>query len=204
MKLIIEGHQEQAICGRDGAVGITYRRRDVPFSDGHGSAKDILVGVCDVCGDVVAIPPQSTPAIRAAREVATEAIEANLPAAYLDALDLACYRLNPAATTELRKRLLMYYAVAGTGKAKRLRMIGSRLDKADLALTGGSKSAKRRLSMKVTPAFSSAFDRLAAETKLNRTQLLKALVVEINDDIVKPAKPAKLVELKALAAVVAA
>jgi hypothetical protein len=204
MKLVLEGSKEQAICSRDGLSGITYRRRDVPFSDGRGVAKDILVGVCDVCGEVVAIPPQSTPAIRAAREIATEAIEANLPAAYLDVLDLACYRLNPASTTELRKRLLMYYAVASEGKAEQLRIIGNNLDKTDQALAGGSKSAKRRLSMKVTPAFSSALDRLVAKTKLNRTQLLKALVVKINDEIVKPAKPARLAELKALAAVVAA
>jgi hypothetical protein len=204
MQVVLEGHKEQAICQRDGLSGITYERRDVPFSDGHGLARDILVGVCDVCGEIVAIPPQSTTAIRAAREVATEAIEANLPAAYLDVLDLACYRLNPAATTELRKRLLMYYAVASEGKAKRLRTIGNNLDKADRAFMAGPKSAKRRLSMKVTPAFSSTLDRLAEKTKLNRTQLLKALVVEINDDLVKPAKPARLVELKNLAAVVAA
>jgi len=41
-------------------------------------------------------------------------------------------------------------------------------------------------------------------TNLNRTELLKALVVKIGDDIVKPTTPQKLGELKALAAVVAA
>ncbi|AUF97195.1 hypothetical protein CXQ80_15820 [Pseudomonas sp. 02C 26] len=34
----------------------------MPFSDGQGQARDILVGVCSGCETVVAIPPQSTPA----------------------------------------------------------------------------------------------------------------------------------------------
>ena len=43
--------------------GITYQLRDVPFSDGSGLTKNILAGVCDVCGAVTVIPHQSTPAI---------------------------------------------------------------------------------------------------------------------------------------------
>ena len=199
MKLLLEGHKEQAICERDGMTTITYVRRDVPFSDGRGVAKDILVGVCDVCKEVVSIPPQSTPAIRAAREVATQPIEANLPAAYIDALDLACYRLNPTATPELRKRLLMYYLVRSRTDKRLQRSIGSRRD---LAIAQ-SKPIKRRLSMKVTPAFATALDMLCMDVNLNRTEALKALVAKINEDIVKPARPQRLDELKALAAVVA-
>jgi hypothetical protein len=38
-------------------------------------------------------------------------------------------------------------------------------------------------------------------TRLNRTDLFKALVVLIGKDIVEPERPAKLAELRALAAV---
>jgi len=65
--MLLEGHQEQAICERDGITTVTYTRRDVPFRDGRGIVKDIVVGVCDVCKEVIVIPPESTPAIRAAR-----------------------------------------------------------------------------------------------------------------------------------------
>ncbi len=67
LKLHLPGGKGKAVCERDGRVSTTFRYRDVPFGDGSGVAKNILAGVCDRCGAVVSIPPQSTPAIRAAR-----------------------------------------------------------------------------------------------------------------------------------------
>lgn len=202
MKLYYEGEKARAICSRDGASSITFMRRNVPFSDGDGAAKDILVGVCDVCGDVVAIPPQSTPAIKAAREKATTSIEANLPAVYLDALDLACYRIDPQASQDFRKRLLMYYVVQMSGDKKQAKKIGHNLTKLDEAFRAGEASgARRRLSMKVTPSLSYRVDGLMAATKLSRTDLFKSLVIQIDKDIVKPVKPANLAKLQTLAAI---
>lgn len=63
-----EGDKSKAICSHCGKlVGTTFVRRDVPLSDGNRVAKNILVAVCDVCGEVVATPPESTAAIRMAR-----------------------------------------------------------------------------------------------------------------------------------------
>lgn len=67
-RLFREGDKSTAVCAQCGkVVSTTFVRCDVPFSDGIGSAKDILVAVCDVCDAVVATPAQSTPAILAAR-----------------------------------------------------------------------------------------------------------------------------------------
>jgi len=41
--------------------------KDLPFRDGRGGARHVLVGACDVCGDAIVIPAQSTPQIAAAR-----------------------------------------------------------------------------------------------------------------------------------------
>ena len=57
-----------ALCHRDGRVTTTFVYRDLPFRDAQGAAKNILVGVCDTCGDAIVIPAQSTPAISDARE----------------------------------------------------------------------------------------------------------------------------------------
>lgn len=67
--LCAKGDKGQAIC-EDCAkwVSTTFDSRTVPFTDGRGEVKEILVAVCDECGAVVATPPQSTPAIRRARE----------------------------------------------------------------------------------------------------------------------------------------
>lgn len=63
-----EGDKSTAICSRcDKLVSTTFVRRDVQFSDGKGSAHNILVAVCEGCGDVVGTPAQATPTIRAAR-----------------------------------------------------------------------------------------------------------------------------------------
>lgn len=57
------GDQKNALCHRDGKVTVTFAYRDVPFRDGSGVVENILVGVCDVCGDAVLIPAQSDEAI---------------------------------------------------------------------------------------------------------------------------------------------
>ncbi|WP_143018490.1 hypothetical protein [Cupriavidus sp. YR651] len=63
-----EGDKSRAICSHCAKmVSTTFVRRDVQFSDGNGFASNVLVAVCDKCGDVVATPAQSTPAFRAAR-----------------------------------------------------------------------------------------------------------------------------------------
>lgn len=66
MKLFKEGDKSKAICSScEDVVSTTFKYRDVPFSDGVGCVKNILVSVCDCCGQVVATPPQSTPTIQA-------------------------------------------------------------------------------------------------------------------------------------------
>ena len=71
MNIFNEGHVERAVCDVDGVVTATFRYRDVPFSDGSGVVRDLLVGVCDVCNEVILSPPQSLKAISAAREPMT-------------------------------------------------------------------------------------------------------------------------------------
>ena len=68
MKIFIEGDKSTAFCFCcSDIVQTTFFLRNVSFSDGRGIAMDILVGVCDKCEQVVAIPAQSVPAISRAR-----------------------------------------------------------------------------------------------------------------------------------------
>lgn len=59
-----EGDKGKAFCESCGPVSITYRLKDVPFSDNSGTVEDVLAGVCDVCGQVVSIPRQETEKIK--------------------------------------------------------------------------------------------------------------------------------------------
>ena len=203
MKLHHAGEKGRAVCEADGLVSVTYGYRDVPFSDGSGVAKQILVGVCDVCSEVVAIPPQSTPAIKAAREKATAPIEAVLPAPYVDVLDLAAYRIDPEATVEFRKRLVLFYVHRLMSDKRAAERIARLMETADPKFrdTHQCDVVCRRLSLKVSPAVARNIATLAETAKLTKTDLIKSIVLQIDADIIAPKKPAHLAELQTLAAV---
>lgn len=65
MKIFKVGDKGRGVCYKcTSFVDTTYNLRDVSFSDGSGIVKNILVGVCDCCDSVVALPHQSTPAVK--------------------------------------------------------------------------------------------------------------------------------------------
>lgn len=65
MNKLVVGDKGKSACDTcQTFVTTTYQLRDVPFSDKSGVVKNILVGVCDVCGSIVSMPHQSTPAIK--------------------------------------------------------------------------------------------------------------------------------------------
>jgi hypothetical protein len=200
MRLYVEGEAGRAVCHRDGLVATHFQYRDVPFDDGHGSAPDILVGVCDVCGDVLVIPPQSTPPIRAARERATVSLEAQLPALYLETLDLAAYRINPQLSTDFRKALLSYYLHgAATEKEVGAGLLADWQAFRDSFPGAEKQSPRKRLSLKISPMLAEEIEGLMAATALNRTDLIKSLVGRIHREVVVPAKPRVLPALQRFA-----
>ena len=103
MKLLFKDDKGRAMCPECGLSSTTYLYKDVPISESDLIVKDILVGVCDQCEQVVTIPAQSTPAIKEVRERTSRSIEAVLPAPYLEVLDLAAYTLTPRASKDMRK-----------------------------------------------------------------------------------------------------
>lgn len=199
------GETSKAICERcKSLVTTTFAYRDVPFDDGTGLVKDILCAVCDRCDHVVAVPPQSTPAIRRARNAADVPLEVMLFAPEMELLDLAIWRIDPDAGQRLRKPLLANYirrfvddpsaiaslqATAGMQSAGRLR---------------ADKTPKRRLSVKIAPKTDHAINQLMAASGLKKTDLIRAIIHQIDKDLVRPDRPAGLEKLREIAWVVAA
>lgn len=204
MKIYREGEKGRAICDRDGLAATTFRYRDVPFGDGSGVVRNILVAVCDACGAVLAMPPQSMPAVKAARDLAAVSLEANLPAVYVDALDLALYRIDAGLTSDFRKQLLLLYLHETAGDAALIAALPQALHEARAALeqeSGGS--VRRRLSMKLTASASGEVESITRATGLTKTDLVKAMIGGIHRDIVAPEKPRNMKLLRTLAAVAA-
>lgn len=60
------GDKARAICYRCGSTQqMTFKVRDVPLRSGRGLVRGVLVGVCDACDRVIAVPAQSVPPIKA-------------------------------------------------------------------------------------------------------------------------------------------
>ena len=65
------GDKSKAVCEAcESVVNTTFVIRDVPFDDGIGIAKSILVAVCDSCNDIVAIPSNSVDLLVKMRKLA--------------------------------------------------------------------------------------------------------------------------------------
>lgn len=203
MKLYRSGEKSRAICHVcEALTDTTFRYCDVPFSDGSGVASNVLAAVCDGCGNVVALPAQSTPAVKAARETAMKPIEVSLPAPFIEILDLAAFRIDPMATTEFRKKLLAYYIHRSAEDAKSIATLAGFIDSEELSV--GSDVPRRRLSLKVTPRLFKEIEVITTTARRNRTDVIKGIVAQIHHDIVQPDVPRNLDELQRLAAVAAA
>ena len=204
MKLYEEGDRSRAVCHHcKQLVGTTFARRTVPFSDGHGEVKNILAGVCNICDHVVTVPAQSTPAIREARQKEVKPIEAQLPAIYLDVLDLAAYQVDSASSTEFRKVLMtLYLHRFALGEYPRAWLLNAH--RSALERFGEHRGiARRRLSMKVSPQIAEDLKMLMAETALSQTEVIKSVIYQIQSDIIESHKPALMKELGILSVIYA-
>jgi len=192
MKILLEGDAGKALCEHCKAVVQThYVRRDVPFSDGQGMARDILVGACSQCDTVVAIPPQSTPAIREARKQQLRSIEARLPAVYLDVLDAAMHAVSCEAGASLRKLFLAHYfqMLVQNHQSEQLQPAHQAfieaLEQHRQQRGLAASSSTRRLSMKVNPHMAEDFMALQQQTHMNQTELLKSVIARIQSDVLE-------------------
>ncbi|MEN5093399.1 hypothetical protein ABE458_22130 [Pseudomonas protegens] len=202
MKLYLQGDRGKALCEHcQQVVGITYTRRDVPFSDGNGQAREILVGVCDLCATVVAIPPQSTPAIKEARRQQLTSIEARLPAVYLDVLDAAMHSVAEDAGVQMRKLFFSYYfsAPAEPGLEQVHEGFATYLAEQAKARQLPAVPAMKRLSLKVNHYVAEDLARLLEATRMTQTELLKSLIAQIRLDVLEGGNPAVIADLRQLA-----
>lgn len=194
MKILRVGDSQKAACDCcKSFVNVTFRLRTVPFSDGIGAVKNVLVGVCDECGSVAVLPHQSTPMIKSYVDVQKKALESRVPAHMVDILNLASVELSGG--TEFVPGLIKFYIHSLSNFDISARDIPGYLD-SDLA----KGKSQKRISIKgrlVTREIS----RLKEITKIkSTTDLIKAVVLKINQDVLVNKKSKIIRELKSIVA----
>ncbi|MGF9565137.1 hypothetical protein AAIH70_16615 [Neorhizobium sp. BT27B] len=200
MKMFMYGDKSEAYCDACAAFKTTtLKYRDVPFDDGIGVAKQVLVDVCDTCEAVLAIPAQSTPAIREARERAFKPLEVMLPATMVDVIDYAAFTVDPLTTQQFRKPLIAYYLLqALSTKENSERFVRRAQDFRGLRKELRDMPTKR-LSMKLSERFYGNVVRAEKDYSVNKTELVGSISLMIKEDIIDPVTPVIQPELKQLA-----
>jgi len=183
MKIYTEGEKSKGLCQAcKKLVPTTFKVSSVPLSSGKGNVDNILVGKCDHCDHTVSIPQQSSPRIK---EVLAKkhSIEVRLPIHLLDILILACDQFHVGSPDQLKDSLVRHYIDLADSDKK----ISQNLKK--FSESEFARGSSYRLSLKVNEVLYERFNHLMSHTKLTKTQLLKGLILQINEDILQ--KPTK-------------
>ena len=194
MKIYKVGDKQKAVCEScQSLTDATFMLRDVPCSDGSGTVKNVLAGVCDSCNEVVLIPHQSTPAIKKQLDTQKKAVETRVPAHMVDMLNLASMELG--GSTDFSNALIKYYLHNLSEQKTSVKGLIKYLE-SDLA----KGVAQKRISLKGRQV-SKEIDNIKFKTSIgSTTDVLKAVVLKINDDVFVHPKTQLINSLKGVAA----
>lgn len=194
MKIYKVGDKQKAVCEScQSLTDATFMLRDVPFSDGSGTVKNVLAGVCDSCNEVVLIPHQSIPAIKKQLDTHKKAVETRVPAHMIDMLNLASMELG--GSTDFSNALIKYYLHNLSEQKTSVKGLIKYLE-SDLA----KGVAQKRISLKGR-LVSKEIDNIKFKTSIgSTTDVLKAVVLKINDDVFVHPKTQLINSLKGVAA----
>ncbi|ROR14554.1 hypothetical protein [Erwinia sp. JUb26] len=196
MKIVKEGDTRNVLCHNCGKSTATYLLRDVDFSDRSGTVKNILAAVCHGCQQVVSIPAQCTPQIKHTFDQTRQPLEVRIPAHFLDILSLATQKIDDSLSEEFSKTLILYYLHALTSG----RCMQDEL-KSLLSTELAQAKASKRLSMKITQRQMAALTTLMQQQNLSKiSDVVKAVILKINQDLVQGKNLSGLAELRNVAA----
>lgn len=110
MHLWKEGDQSEAICPQcEKRVATHFEVRPLLLEESGTEVPDVLVAVCEECGTTAAVPAQSAPRLKEARDRRkAEALEAKIPSHLDDVIHLLADHFA-AAVAAFRPALLRFY-----------------------------------------------------------------------------------------------
>jgi hypothetical protein len=173
------GDRSRAICEECGKVVETrFEYRTYSLSRPRVDVPDVLVAVCMVCDQTVAVPYQSSPRLNEARKAAEGALEARIPRHLEDVLAVVAshYGRNDS---EFRAVVLRYYLHA-LGENEAFALHVRELATGELA----RGTADERLSLKVQkPVLSRAWDSARNAGIRSKTDMVKGAILAAAEDL---------------------
>lgn len=197
MRILREGEREEGLCPVCEAWCPTvFEYRTVRLEDSSVAVDDVLVGVCEGCGEVVSIPPQSTPRLREARAARKEhTLEARIPRHLEDVVFVISERLD-VSPVALRGAIVRYYLDEIRRKPDTARRV-ERLARSELA--GGACDA--RISVRVDrDAWKAAWVAARDAGVRSRADVIRGVLVAAKEDLIDGRAKARRRDLERLAA----
>lgn len=195
MKILREGDRGTALAEGRGEVEVVYRYRHVTLEQTGVTVSDVLVGVDPETDEILTIPAQSTPKLKAAREGRKDAVlSVRMPRELEDVLNLIAehFGTDPGQFTPA---VIRYYLARAAGDAATARRL-SRLSRTSLA-TGDRRG---NLRLRLRPALHVRLGRLAeGDDGITMSDLVRGAIVAAKQDILEGRSSRRIRELQAVA-----
>ena len=198
MRILREGEREEGLCPACEAWRpIRYEYRTVHLEESDVDVDGVLVGVCEECGEMVSIPPQSTPRLREARGGKEHTVEARIPRHLDDVVFVIAEKLGAPAAA-LRAAIVRYYLNELRHNARTARRI-ERLARSELA--SGPRDA--RISLRVDRGLWETAWATAREAGLeSQADLIRGVLVAAKEDLIDGRARARFRDLERVAAAI--
>lgn len=197
MRVLQEGDTGTGLCPRcEERVPIRYEYRPFQLEETDVEVENVLVGVCEQCGERVTVPAHSTPKLKAARRKKEETVEARVPRPLEDLIYAVAAEVGTSAS-EFRNQLIRYYLLEIGEKAETARRVG-KLASSELA----QAKKKARISVRVDASVLAKAMETAAEQGVHtQADLVRGLLLAGAEDVLEGRATRRRRELEKIAAV---
>ena len=195
MKILREGDRGHALAPERGRVEVVYEYRTIELEKSKAVVRNVLVGVDPETGEVLTVPAQSTPKLKAAREATKERVlSIRMPRELEDALHLVADR-HRATPRQFAPALIRYYLAEASADPT----VARRLCKSSTnPLASGACRANLRL--RVQPdlfRWMSEFE--AADADVTKSDLVRGAIVAAAEDVLDAGSEQRRRELEMIA-----
>jgi len=194
MKIWKEGDRSRGVCEVcKRLVDTRFERRTLPLEQPRIDVPDVLVDVCEVCGSILSVPPQSLPRINAARQREPVRLEARISKELDDVLGWVTSQYA-GRLDAFRGALLRYYLDALVKEGEMATRV-KRLANADLA--HGKQDERIHLRLE-KPLLDRAWAAAQSVGIADKSEMIRGLILAAAEDAERPT-PTRRAAFEALA-----